>query len=258
MDPLTLTAGATALAGALDFGGSLISGHSSRSESHKNRVESRRQFNVQDDYNKNFVNYRVQDAIRAGVNPLTALGASGGHYSPTISAGGSGGSSGVGEGMSRLGDRFMQFAQVYQKRAMKDNDEMSKLDLESKRLQNQILQARLDEMLNPGNPQDVEDPVSLALIAGHPESYSLRDLGKKNPYPPLLKKWRLPDGRVVRMIDSDAIPDTDVTNTEGLRATSYAAPFIAGTYKSASERKKIKEARDYYSWYNVTKRYFRR
>ena len=65
--------------------------------------ESVRQFNVQDDYNKNRMQYTVKDAIKAGVNPVAALGGSGGHYSPTISAGGAGGSSGSSGGFDTQG-----------------------------------------------------------------------------------------------------------------------------------------------------------
>lgn len=251
MDPSTASAGAAALGAGLDFMGGLFGSKASKNESRNNRREARRQFNEQMDFQKNYTQYRINDAIKAGVNPLAALGMNGGSVSPTISTGyGSDVGSQISNTFSRIGDRIQRAVESFNREAAMEGVE---LDLENKRLHNQLLQARLDSMTQPGHVNP--DVVSISDIASHPDSYSLSDLGSKKP-DPLLKRWRLPDGSVVRLIDSDAVPDTDFTNVEGDRALAYAAPFYANTYKSPARSVRESRARDYYSWRNVTKRYF--
>lgn len=216
MDPLTFTAGATAIAGGLDFAGGLLSSHKSNKYAKESLAESRRQFDVQDDYNKNFINYRVQDAIKSGVNPLAALGSGAGHYSPTISAGGSY-TSGTGDGMSRAGDRLLQFAQAYERRAIKDNDEMSKLSLEEKKLQNSILRARLSEMTQPGNiiPGD-NDPIT-TVVDTNPLSRYDNPRDRFRAVRRLGKYWMTKNGTIVDMWNPDAVADAESDNIEAVR-----------------------------------------
>lgn len=223
MDPVTATAGAAAIAGGADIIGSLLGSGVSKGESRNNRREARRQFNIQDDWNKNRINYTVQDALRSGVNPLAALSGSSGSYSPTVHTGGSSGAGDmISQGISNAGSRIQRAINSYYEIK---NRQSIELDLESKRLQNDLLKSKLDTATQPGFI-DPDSVVRISDVAINPELYSLDMIGKQSPYPSLLKKWRLPSGKVVQLLDADSIADTDFTNVEGNRAIISAYPFL--------------------------------
>ena len=153
--------------------------------------ESVRQFNIQDDYNKNRLQYIVKDANKAGINVEAALGAGSGHYSPTISAGGYGDSGSSGS----VGGYMKQFADmITARREAKENRQIelqnAELDLEGKRLQNDILRQKLMAESQPG-------------IVSNGSVHGIDNL-----YVPFKTK----DGRIVYRLNQDAVPDTDITN----------------------------------------------
>lgn len=131
----------------------LYSGYQSRKQARKELAESKRQFEVQDDYNKNMTQYRVQDALKAGINPLAALGTSA-NYSPTVHAGGSDGGAAY---TSRAGDRLQNMIERITVRDTADEARYKKesrdLDLESKRIENQINRAKLAALQEPGKDE---------------------------------------------------------------------------------------------------------
>lgn len=222
MDPVTSYGAAAAIGGAADIAGTVVGSASSRKESSRNRKEAIRQFNIMDDYNKNMTQYRVKDAIKAGVNPLAALGSSA-NYSPTISSGGtSGAGDNIARGFSSVGDRVQRAVNDYYRDAQVESTE---LDLESKRLQNDLLKTKIETAVQPGFV-DSDSAISIAEVAANPDTFDLSSVGKKSPYPSLLKKWRLPGGKIVQLIDPDAIADTDFTNIEGDRAIGLAYPYL--------------------------------
>lgn len=150
--------------------------------------ESVRQFNVQDDYNKNLTQYRVKDAMKAGVNPLAALGYSG-NYSPTVSAGYGGDSS---SSSPSFNDSLRQLSEIFNKQQAESNE----LDLEGKRLDNEYKRGLLANLNQPGIPLN----------------HDLGSMSNKDEIPNLYKPWRTQDGSIVYLIDPDAIADTDITN----------------------------------------------
>lgn len=171
--------------------GSLLGAGSSSKEASKNRKEARRQFNIQDDYNKNMTQYRVADALKAGINPLSALGVSG-SYSPTVSSGGSSGASEhIANGFNTLGKGI---SSLFEKKV---SEESALLSLENQKLQNDYIRAQINNMNQPGVPITGQ---------GKPEAGDL--------YLP----WRDRDGNIVWLLNPDAIADADLTNTEANRA----------------------------------------
>lgn len=146
----------------VEAGANLVSGifgaSTAASESRANRHEARRQFNAQMDYNKNLTQIRVEDALKAGINPLAALGQSA-NVSSTISAGGT---SGAGEIIANTGHNVGKALQeaLSDKQAddMYYDSRAKELDLEGKRLQNRILR----QQLTPTRPGvDQEPPPSM-------------------------------------------------------------------------------------------------
>lgn len=144
------------ISGLAGAGTSIYGSNVSKHESKANRREARRQFNEQMNYAKNQTQIRVEDALKAGINPLAALGQSA-NVSPTFHAGGS---SGAGELIANAGQHMSKALQaIFEEKAVDDAEYTKKsqdLDLKSQRLQNQILQKRLDAMDTPG--VDVERP----------------------------------------------------------------------------------------------------
>ena len=183
-----------AIAGGIIGGVTGLFGHKKETDWNKKYFnESVRQFNIQDDYNKNRFQYTIKDALKAGVNPAAVIGSNGGHYSPTISAGGySGGyneqSSNFGGFMSSMADIITSRREQKQNRAIEL--EGAKLDLESKRLQNDILRSKLLAETQPGIPSNGQKPAIADLYI---------------PY-------RTRDGKIVYRLNPDAVPDTDITN----------------------------------------------
>lgn len=201
-----------AVVGGLVGGISGLFGHKKQTDWNKKYFnESVRQFNVQDEYNKNRLQYTIKDAIKAGVNPVAAIGTGSGHYSPTISAGGGSGSEsgfdtqGVINGISNF---------AAQKQAREDRAialESANLDLESKRLQNDILRQQLLTERQPGIVStNGNAPKNSAWRI--PMDYRLRDVGD------LYLPWKDRSGNVHWFLNPDAIADADWSNIEADRA----------------------------------------
>ncbi len=187
--------------------------------------ESVRQFNVQDEYNKNRLQYTIKDAIKAGVNPVAAINSGAGHYSPTISAGGGSGSE-SGSGFDTQGfingiNNFISAKQSRQDRAIAL--ESANLDLESKRLENQILRQRLLTESQPGIVStNGNAPKNNAWRI--PMDYRLRDVGD------LYLPWRDRHGNIHWFINPDAISDADWSNIEAVRALTVGAGELSRDY----------------------------
>lgn len=153
MAPEVIAAGI--MAGSSLLGGGL-SGSTSKKESRHNRHEARRQFNEQMDFAKNQTQYRVQDALKAGINPLAALGQSA-NVSPTFSAGyPSGAGDAIGNGIARAGDAIGKgiLDKADRKKAEKAaldkalddaayDSQSKELSLEEQRLRNRVLKQQL-------------------------------------------------------------------------------------------------------------------
>lgn len=127
----------------LDFAGGLLGMESDRAAAGQDRAEAQRQFNLQMDFQKNATQYRVQDALKAGINPLAALGVSS-NVSPTVSSGGSQPGHHMSKAMSAIGNMF--------KSKFRLDEESSKLDNEAKRLRNQVIREELRHLRQPGLP----------------------------------------------------------------------------------------------------------
>lgn len=132
---------------AFDLGGLLGSGISAIAgmwEGAQNRKDAdaaaRRNLLAQYDFAQHGIQWKVQDAINAGINPLAALGASTSSFSNVA---GDMPSSGIGAAGRSIGDALRGAFD-------KEDEEERKLDLQTKRLRNDYLQAQIDKLKNPG------------------------------------------------------------------------------------------------------------
>lgn len=119
-------------------GVNLFAGNRAEKSSAADRQVAIDQFNSQMDET---LQRRVADGLKAGINPLAAIGASA-NVSPTIHSGGSDGGAGY---FSRAGDYLSRLFQRKQEDDIAYDNEAKELDLEGKRLENRILRNRVQE-----------------------------------------------------------------------------------------------------------------
>lgn len=106
-----------AIGGAIGAVGSLIGGGISASQSGAN---AKRNYEAQKEFAQNGIRWRVEDAKRAGIHPLYALGASTASFSPVQ---GYGGDYGVSDALANFGqgiDRAVQVKMTRQERERED------------------------------------------------------------------------------------------------------------------------------------------
>lgn len=155
MDPIVA---ASLISAGSNIVGGLLGSSSARSASKAATKEAARQFNLQREDNANATQIRVADALKAGINPLAALGISQ-NVSPTVHAGGGYDNSGEIMANSIAGAGSAIGKAMADKAAddMNYDSQSKELDLEGKRLENRILQARLDSLTlsSPGNTMNV-------------------------------------------------------------------------------------------------------
>lgn len=155
----------------LSAGASLIGGFLGKSSQDKaNEIAQQNAANniaLQREFAQNSIQWRVQDAAKAGVHPLYALGASTTSFSP-VTVGVSGANpladsmSSMGQNLGRAAaayaspkDRLGAAAQVAQGQELQFN----KLRLENMELQNAALRSKVANMNQPGTPPGVAFPV---------------------------------------------------------------------------------------------------
>lgn len=181
------------------------------------------QFDAQRYDNYNATQIRVQDALRAGVNPSAVIGGSAGHVSPTISSGGSDyqrKSSGFGSMMAGIAE-LMAGIQV----------ESAELDVESKRLQNDLLRQKVAVETQPG-----------ILTAGQasnpkwriPMDYRLRDIKPGKMFLP----WEDMEGNIHWFLNPDTVSDADYSNIEAMRALALGGVNYASSARRFVKRNK--------------------
>lgn len=149
--------------------------------------------------NWNATQIRVNDALKAGINPLAALGVSH-NVSPTMSTSKYDG--GQNKQRNYLTD-FMRDIIGLRKESMQ-------LDNESKRIANDVAKEKLAHVRQPG-------------IAGNGTAYENpnwrvpMNWNHRNAQP-LYLNWSTPDGRIISLLNPDAIADADITNIEAIKA----------------------------------------
>lgn len=127
---------------------------------------------LQREFAQNSIQWRIQDAQKAGVHPLAALGASGYNASPSFVA--------ADNGIAQAGQ---QISQGLARQLEDDLSEKSQLELERAKLENLKLQKEINEMGIQVNPNNIFSPsttlgsVSNPNVPPGPESPNFPNTG---------------------------------------------------------------------------------
>lgn len=115
-----------------------------------------RQADKQEFWMQNALRWRVEDARRAGIHPLAAIGSPiQSAQVPSISVGDSGG--GVGGALADMGQNLSRAASAFMSNDAKYETTLRTLQVERGELENQILVEQLKQLRAPGSPPDFPD-----------------------------------------------------------------------------------------------------
>lgn len=185
-------------------------------------AELARNFEKQEEFAKNSIRWKVEDAKAAGLSPLAAIGASGTSFSPVSSNYQS--TPFQGNAFSKMGQNISRATAALQTADEREMQSMQiasmKLDLDGKALDNQIRAAQLNKTLNPGNPPFPSDPglnnvssgsalvtnkpLQRTMTLGHQEGAAIGDVGyakTKTGYAPV------PSTDVKERIEDQIVPE---------------------------------------------------
>lgn len=163
---------------------------------------------VQREFAQSGIQWRVQDAIKAGLHPLAALGGSGASFSgPTASVGSIGpapgrssspiahqSGGGMGSAVSAMGQdisRAMQASASQDTRLAIMNDQLQGLGLERAKLTNDLLKAQLASLLTRSMSGQQGPPVP-SPEPDRPTPFPVPESPKVEPRPPLMfggRRW---------------------------------------------------------------------
>lgn len=187
----------------LDFGMGVLTDSRRRKEFNKTFNESTRQFN---EVTRKSIQNRVQDAEKAGIHPLFALGASAGG-SPTMSVGASAtGGARTSAAAGRIANRLAA-AQIRktEAEAKKSEAEAALANSNQRRIEQRTESTGKDAI--PQNPvnQSLEDQGLVEMIA--PQVYKRSRPGVQAGVNPLVKEFEDEAGRTIKMFSDSAQAD---------------------------------------------------
>lgn len=213
---------------------------------------ARQQMQFQQDYAKSVMQWRVEDAKKAGVHPMAALGMSNPSYSP-VSLPSIPSSAGIDASFNP-----MEFGQSLNYAATKAKDrqqqaQMVGLQMRGLELDNEFKQAQIDALKVDTLASSIASDQALSSPASPPVN-NLNPVG--DPASPFMDKpiirdgWLLDEkGRKISIIPSDALKGRteDVLGVEWL-------PFIGSAYRDAKARMIGHEVNGHW-WHGLDKGY---
>lgn len=135
------------LAPAISAGASLLGGilgNQQRQQGQEREIE------LQKEFAQNGVRWKVEDAQRAGIHPLAALGATGASYSPVGL--GDNDTAAIGSSIGQDVSRAIDATRTAPERAGFVSQKLEALGLERASLENQLLRAQIMDITRPGSP----------------------------------------------------------------------------------------------------------
>lgn len=200
------------LGGLIGGLGSLLGGWMSG----KNAEEQQnRNIELQKEFAQHGIQWRVEDAKRAGIHPLYALGGSTPSYTPSAIVGGDMGISSAAAQMGQDVSRSINATRTQEQRLTAAADTAQKLQLENMGLQNQLLSsqiAKINASINPPMPAATDN----WLIGGQSGSGLIKESPMKrttvDPAAPYQEPGAIPDVGYARTSSGGytPIPSSDV------------------------------------------------
>lgn len=139
---------AGAMIGA-DLIGTLINQGEERSNRHEARMQQSRNIDMQKEFAQNGIRWKMEDAKRAGISPLAALGAQGSSFTP-VAIGDTGSSSGTGDFIARTGQNISRAMAAGMSQEEKIQQGLAvhslRLDVEGKEIENAMKALELNRM----------------------------------------------------------------------------------------------------------------
>lgn len=212
MDPLSFV---SAAAGATQIGGQIAQGINSIFGSGKSHISSaewqrRGEFAQQQKNFENLTQIRTRDALKAGINPLAALGQSA-NITPSYSN-----SEKTEKDFSSLGNGLAGLAKFFSK----SEREATSLSLESQRLENEYKRAQIDHLrnMNPGiTGGSYTRGVSTSGHGGPLEVAPVEELDPNmSNISQAMQAFVFPDGQVMYMPSSELADAMDVEGPMGI------------------------------------------
>lgn len=133
--------------------------------------EKRKDRALQKEFAQNAIQWKVEDAAKAGVSPLYALGANTVSYSPVST-----GSTDLGSGLAAAGQDVSRAAASVSDDAAKSKayaSSVQALTLQRMGLENQLLSSQIAKINQPGTPPSAPPLAARYLIDGQPSSGGL-------------------------------------------------------------------------------------
>lgn len=205
MDPIT----GAALAGA---GANLLSGYmgqrAQEEANRQNRYATQENIRHQEQFAKMGIRWKVQDAMRAGLHPLAALGAQTHSFSPT--AVGSIPEDAMGSALSNMGQDVSRAmtakATASEQELAKMQIASAKLDIEGKAIDNQIRASQLQKLNSA--PPPLPSAVDAYTIPGQGNSFKVKpaEITASDPSDPAREGGAISDYRLAASSLGGLIP----------------------------------------------------
>jgi hypothetical protein len=236
-----MSAWATGLGLAAGIGGALLNKRSADKQHQFLTNQYHGNIALQKEFAKNAVQWKVEDAKKAGIHPLAALGANVGYGSPaTVGAAPVADMSNMGQDISRA---IAATATNVERKMLDITLDNAKIDNEMKRLELQSARRRLAGQVGPGIPDNVK--TIPAEVTSHAKGKPAQEAGSITS----VGFARQPDGRMSPVPSRDAkerIEDQLIPELVWA-AQNYGGPML-GSQKNKPSKKLLPKGKGYIDW----------
>lgn len=150
-------------------GGYFADQQARNNQNHENRMSQSRNIQMQKEFAQHGLRWKIEDAKRAGISPIAALGASGASFSP-VSVGHSSDYS-KGDALRSMGQDVGRAISAASTRQEREHSDLMRVEqLKNARLQNQVLESQVIGLQNRASNPPLPSPLPGALLEGQGNS----------------------------------------------------------------------------------------